>query len=619
MTRDEFRQQMNNFKKARENNPQLSYWEWKANKYKNGTDYVNDTNLPEIVVTPDRNYVNQPFDQDAYNSAMLDAWGKQIRIGPEDVVDYLPIIGDIKGIYDIANDFANGQYLAGGIGLGLTLLPNFIEKPLRRTIRKYKRNRNFVKQIREDLSNMSYLPLSVTQDYVLNKTQPTRELYNKIFKQSYRLRNRNEIKKYNSTLLQRYKEAQDQATKLNEVMIQRQLPFLKNFYKYSDDQIQRITNIFKEDPNYTDFIYHNVDLNPLTQEAVDKYLQKQTTSVRGVSFSPDVVSEKDIDSRVKQALTVNSENHYGGDRLDTNRTGIYTSNSGEIADRFSRPIGNVDDVRKSRADIALLSYPYQNDKNLTIEQQLRNFRRSIYPYDLFGSPDYRILARNGFIAKEAQYTTRNGSLLPGYERAYFAEQPNQQLLNTIDQNTFYTDVDKRGRWGFGGVQSVPELEKKLFEGYRPGNSFGDFVRFARFSDSQYMDIGDIYKSQLPMSQADEMHANALLNNLYEKQHKLSNIYRKIYDSQLDTRLSRVDMRPIGVGTALLSVPLVIHKTIENSVDEQIDDLGINKDLKDKKIDIDQLNLRDKQSLISFYNTKLYQKTLNNIQKKYNYK
>ena len=76
MTRDEFRQQMKNFKKARENNPQLSYWEWKANKYQDGTDYVNDTNLPEIVVTPDRNYINQPFDQDAYNSAMLDAWGK---------------------------------------------------------------------------------------------------------------------------------------------------------------------------------------------------------------------------------------------------------------------------------------------------------------------------------------------------------------------------------------------------------------------------------------------------------------------------------------------------------------------------------------------------------------
>lgn len=49
MTRDEFRQQMKNFKKARENNPQLSYWEWKANKYQDGTDYVNDAN--EVFTT----------------------------------------------------------------------------------------------------------------------------------------------------------------------------------------------------------------------------------------------------------------------------------------------------------------------------------------------------------------------------------------------------------------------------------------------------------------------------------------------------------------------------------------------------------------------------------------
>ena len=44
MTRDEFRQQMKNFKIARENNPQLSYWKWKANKHQDGTDYVNNAN-----------------------------------------------------------------------------------------------------------------------------------------------------------------------------------------------------------------------------------------------------------------------------------------------------------------------------------------------------------------------------------------------------------------------------------------------------------------------------------------------------------------------------------------------------------------------------------------------
>lgn len=141
MTRDDFRQQMDSFKKARESNPQLSYWKWKANKYAEGTDYVEDTYLPEVVVTPRGNYINQPFDQDAYNSAMLDAWGKQTRIGPEDVIDYLPIIGDAKGIYDIGKDFYDGNTKAGLIGLGLAALPNFIEKPLRKISKSAK---NFI-------------------------------------------------------------------------------------------------------------------------------------------------------------------------------------------------------------------------------------------------------------------------------------------------------------------------------------------------------------------------------------------------------------------------------------------------------------------------------------------
>lgn len=47
MTRDEFRQQMKNFKKARENNPQLSYWEWKANKYNDVFTTMNNSNENE--------------------------------------------------------------------------------------------------------------------------------------------------------------------------------------------------------------------------------------------------------------------------------------------------------------------------------------------------------------------------------------------------------------------------------------------------------------------------------------------------------------------------------------------------------------------------------------------
>lgn len=44
MNRNEFRQYMNEYKQARESNPSLSYWQWKAKKYQNGTDDIKEDN-----------------------------------------------------------------------------------------------------------------------------------------------------------------------------------------------------------------------------------------------------------------------------------------------------------------------------------------------------------------------------------------------------------------------------------------------------------------------------------------------------------------------------------------------------------------------------------------------
>lgn len=523
MNRNEFRQYMNEYKQARESNPSLSYWQWKANKYEKGTDEITDTTLPEVVVTPKRNYVNYPIDQNAYNSAMLEAWGKQTRIGPEDVIDYVPVIGDIKGVYDIAKDFANKEYLAGATGLVLAALPNIIEKPLRRFGRKLKRNINLIKELKP------YNRRGQTEyNFVQDKTKDLSDVYGNIFNKYYTTEHPEVRKQINRWTIDKYRNAQ-QAAKLDEDKLQDELNFLRDTYNYDDQQIQRITDIINEDPNYAQFILDNRQLNPLSQEAINQYLTKNTTAVRGVSFSPWVSQQKNINDIVNEALTVNtSRGHTGGDRLNTGRTGIYVSNSGEIADRFSRPMGDVADARPSRADVALVRYPYINDETLPIEQQLRNFRRSIYPYDLFGSPDYKTLAKNGFIAKEAQYTTRTGALLPGYERAYFAEEPNQQLLNIVDQNTAYTNINKKGRWALNGVESQPELESQLFEGYRPGNSFGDFIRFARFrSQPNITSTSDAHKYGLPATNADYYYESFLRKNLDSRKDKLYEPIRKL--------------------------------------------------------------------------------------------
>lgn len=468
MTRDDFRQRMDSFKKARESNPQLSYWEWKVNKYVEGTDYVEDTYLPEVVVTPRGNYVNQPFDQDAYNSAMLDVWSKQTKIGPEDIIDYLPIIGDAKGIYDISKDFYDGNTKAGLIGLGLTILPNFLKKPLR-----YIRNNS-----RKFLRNMSIINRSRNyKEYDEIQHQLAKEILNQDIQKSYSSIRKQLLRKFS----QKYRNLMA-ASVLKEKPsdIIEYVKLIENRYGKNTKQTREIKKIIQEDPNYLTFLINNKELNPLDQQTVNKFLTKQSTSVRGVSFSPEQSSKDDINQLVEQALTVNSTGHHGGDRLGTGNTGIYTSNSGEIADRFSRPQGNINDVRLSRADVALLRYPYKNDETLSIRDQLSKFRRSIYPFDLLNTNyGYKQLADMGFFAKEGIYTNRIGQKLPGYERAYFAKETDKPILNIIDQNTTYTNVDKKGRWGLDGVESAPELETKLFEGFRPGTNLGDFIRFAK--------------------------------------------------------------------------------------------------------------------------------------------
>lgn len=94
MTRDEFRQQMELYRQAREQNPQLSYWEWKVQRFDDGTNSEGVQQLPyervvgpyldEVVVTPNGSYVQQPYNerlqQDWYNSQMLDYWSKASQL-----------------------------------------------------------------------------------------------------------------------------------------------------------------------------------------------------------------------------------------------------------------------------------------------------------------------------------------------------------------------------------------------------------------------------------------------------------------------------------------------------------------------------------------------------------
>ena len=57
-------------------------------------------------------------------------------LNPVNILEYTPVIGDALDAGNIINDTANRNYLSAGIGAGTFLLPNIIEKPLKKLIKR---------------------------------------------------------------------------------------------------------------------------------------------------------------------------------------------------------------------------------------------------------------------------------------------------------------------------------------------------------------------------------------------------------------------------------------------------------------------------------------------------
>lgn len=131
MTRDDFRQRMDSFKKARESNPQLSYWEWRANKYDEGTDKEGIQFQANSELTPEQ--------QAALNQRMFQMRRMSGGISPvfdiQTVSDFTPI-GNVTTAYDAYNSVINGDYLTAGLIGATALAPKPLVKAVKRVWHK---------------------------------------------------------------------------------------------------------------------------------------------------------------------------------------------------------------------------------------------------------------------------------------------------------------------------------------------------------------------------------------------------------------------------------------------------------------------------------------------------
>ena len=463
MDRTEFKKRMQSLKSYREQNPDKGYWDWKVEQFQDGGD--NPPKMREIVQYQDNARVGAATQLPEIPIGIVGA-DEDLSAGP---LDYVPIAGDAIELANIAHDVKEGNYEDAAIGLGLLAIPGAAASKTVRTIKKRFTAKKRAKRI-YDLSKETYRMLSERNhqyaksrvlasdsyetDPLSKITDPKSKTYIRTFLEKNPDYTRNNPERFRQAY--RDQQIQDRVIDLNEP------PSFKSI-----EEANLYNKLLVEDPDYIEFSRIN-DLPFNAQSTVDKWIDKQRTAIRGVySTTPNAQFNE-----LEPMFTLTKTRNVGGDRLVT-KGGVYTSNSNEIADRFSRSLDN----NPGTAAYAIVQAP-DIDRTVSIQQQLAQLRRRIFPYDFYSKLELQDLepyqlSQFGYIGKQAQYTTGKGELLPAYETSYFSNTPDTKVLSVIDYKTSSETKNIAGRWGKGaGGASVTD---PFYSPRRFGSSFGDFL------------------------------------------------------------------------------------------------------------------------------------------------
>lgn len=161
MEREAFRQRMQQYKQAKEQNPQLKYWDWK--KYADGGTVGEDGG-------PERPIINFNPKGDPYKPVYGYNPGAGYTSSVLDLYD-APIIGDVLSIYDASKAAYNKDWVGAGLAAlsVLPFVPNSASRAIKKTTSKYipevvrtseskinalLRQQNKIKQLGEEVPNV---------------------------------------------------------------------------------------------------------------------------------------------------------------------------------------------------------------------------------------------------------------------------------------------------------------------------------------------------------------------------------------------------------------------------------------------------------------------------------
>ena len=303
--------------------------------------------------------------------------------------------------------------------------------------------------------------------------------------------------------------------------------------EFNVEDADRLYNIFQRNPEYYVHVKENNIKNPLSQEAINSFINRQLTSIRGVSAPDKATAINYLTSTQKGRI------RSGGDRLGS-KGGLYVSNNPMISDRFKNPVGGSIE----NGYVGILKEPDFIDRNLSIEQQLKYLRdRTEFAgteEPLYGTIFLGNLDKSNVHMLESRYVGNANRGTGGYERVYLPsniEGKTEYPVGIEKLDEYLHQVDTNGRWGYGLPASS---DKRLFIA-KQLNAHDDFIKRARAVLKPHKDIDkDKYYSV----------RNILDNEAINRNHKRLELIRKLDANRFKYNKLKSNRIPYSIATIL---------------------------------------------------------------------
>lgn len=224
--------------------------------------------LPEVVITPQNN-----TDLAGYMQK-----GDFVK----EAAEFTPV-GDVMDLYQIGKDAYEGNYGQAALGAVLFFLPDIIAKPISKGIRKIgknltakKRSDKLFREIESQRNAISRKETQLNQEYTLDKLKEI------VDKKELQVIQEDPSKTVNRRRLNGlkfrdiYKKYQNQAANLSLSVDAKE-----SLESLSTEQKNLFMKLLWDDPQYIKFA-QSKNLPFDSQDTVDKWIEKQRTSIRGV-------------------------------------------------------------------------------------------------------------------------------------------------------------------------------------------------------------------------------------------------------------------------------------------------------------------------------------------------